>query len=203
VTVAGILVSNVKDVGQRWRGPSWKTWLVSGYAAQASAGASAAQVLVGCHCISASMASQTVSHVLTGRVSKYLTSYSRRLIPPLLHVAHTLHTPIPLLSPRGKCTGPADGLRAGVQSRLGSCQKRTNEPNDNFQTIKCRMMKLGDHVHHTKISPEFQFGVIGPPLGLRTPKAPQNVAVCWVIMQKVNKWMWAWQASAPCHHIRQ
>jgi len=94
VTVAGILISNIKDVGQRWRGPSWKTWLVSGYAAQASTGASAAQVLVGCHCISASLASQTISHALTGRVSKYmyLTSYSRLLIPPLLYVAHTLHT---------------------------------------------------------------------------------------------------------------
>jgi len=128
VTVAGILISNIKDVGQRQRGPSWKTWLVAGYAAQASAAASAAQVLVGCRCISASLASQTVSHALRGRVSKYLTSYSRLLIPPLLHVAHTLHTSTnsPPLS-RGKRTGPADGLRPGVQSRLGSCPKRTNE----------------------------------------------------------------------------
>jgi len=92
-TIAGILISNIKDVGQRRRGPSWKTWLVSGYAAQASAGASAAQVLVGCHCVSSSLASQTVSHALTGRVSKYLTSYSRLLNPPLLYVVHTLHTP--------------------------------------------------------------------------------------------------------------
>ena len=30
---------------------------------------------------------------------------------------------------------------------------------DNFQTIKCRMMKLGDQVHCTKILPEFEFGV--------------------------------------------
>jgi len=45
----------------------------------------------------------------------------------IIHVSGCTHQPIPLLSPRGKCTGPADGLRAGVQSRLGSCPKRTNE----------------------------------------------------------------------------
>ena len=92
-------------------------------------GASPAQVLVGCRCISASLASQTVDHALMGRVSKYLTSYSRLLIPPLLHVVHTLHTPTnsPPLS-MGKCSGPADGLRAGVQSRLGSCRKERMTP---------------------------------------------------------------------------
>jgi len=55
-------------------------------------------------------------------------SYSRQLNRPFLHIAHTLHTPTnSLLSPWGKRTGPADGLRAGVQSRLGSCTQRTNE----------------------------------------------------------------------------
>ena len=81
----------------------------------ASAGASAAQALVGCRCISPSQASQTVSHALTGRVSKYLTSYSCLLNLPLLHVAHTLHTPTHSLSlSLGMRIGPTDGLRAGV-----------------------------------------------------------------------------------------
>jgi len=130
VTVAGILISNVKDVGQRRRGPSWKTWLVSGYAAQASARASAAQVLVGCRCISSSLASQTVRHALTGRVSKYLTSYSCLLIPPLLHVAHTLHTPTN--SPSSLPGASALGLLTAyaLESRVGwapARKERTNE----------------------------------------------------------------------------
>ena len=36
---------------------------------------------------------------------------------------------------------------------------------DNFRTIKHRMMKLGDWVHCTKISPEFEFGGHRPHTG--------------------------------------
>jgi len=41
---------------------------------------------------------------------------------------------------------------------------------DNFRTIKRRMIKLGGYVHCTKISPEFEFWVIGPASGSPHPK---------------------------------
>jgi len=45
---------------------------------------------------------------------------------------------------------------SGISVCLSVCQY------DNFRTIKRRMMKLVGSVHCTKISPEFNLGVIGP-----------------------------------------
>ena len=71
--------------------------------------------MVGCRCISPSQASQTVGHALMGHVRKYLTIYSCLLNLPLLHVAHTLHTPTHSLRlSLDMRIGPTDGLRAGV-----------------------------------------------------------------------------------------
>jgi len=69
---------------------------------------------------------------------------------------------------------------------------------NNIRTIKRRMMKLGGYVHCTKISPEFDGGP-GPHPWVSTP---QNVVVCSVTMQTINKRMWAWQAwqwATPPH----
>jgi len=93
---------------------NWKAKMLA-YFHCASAGASAAQALVGCRYISSSQASQTVSHALTGHVSKYPTSYSCLLNLPLLYVVHTLHTPTHSLPVSlGMHIGPTHGLRAGV-----------------------------------------------------------------------------------------
>jgi len=47
------------------------------------------------------------------------------------------------------------------------------------------------HDNFRKILPEFEFGGRRPHPWVPTP---QNVAVCWVTMQKINKLMWVWQA---------
>jgi len=46
-------------------------------------------------------------------------------------------------------------------------------------------------VHCTQVSPEFEFGDDRPHSWVPTP---QNVAVCWVTVQKINKQMWAWHS---------
>jgi len=80
---------------------------------------------------SSSQASQTVSHALTGRYSKFLTSYAHAYLTYLSHTSrrrtHTAHTNQFPTSLHGMRTGPIDGLCSGVQSRLGSCPQRTNK----------------------------------------------------------------------------
>jgi len=54
-------------------------------------------------------------------------------------------------------------------------------------------------VQRTKVSPDFEFGGHRP-----HPLVPtlQNMEVCWVTTQKINKRMWAWQAwhwATPPH----
>ena len=110
---------------------------------------------MGCRCISASLASQTISHALTGHVSKYmyLTSYSRLLIPPLLYVAHTLHTSTnsPPLS-RGKRTGPADGLRPGVHSRVGTGPEGTNISLQRFDRFRPNMARRSSSIPLSRLT---------------------------------------------------
>jgi len=57
-------------------------------------------------------------------------------------------------------------------------------------TITSERLNVGWwNLHCTKLSPEFKFGGHRPNPWVPTP---ENVAVCWVTMQKINKWMWAW-----------
>jgi len=87
---------------------------------------------------------QIVSHALTGRYSKILTSYAHAYLTYLSRTSrtHRIHqfpssfhnvfsgTSKPYSIDRfsmGMHTGPIDGLRPGFQSRLGSCPQKMNE----------------------------------------------------------------------------
>ena len=50
---------------------------------------------------------------------------------------------------------------------------------DNFQTIKCGMMKLGGYIHSTKISPEFEFEGQRLMVKVTRDKKQQSTAFFW------------------------
>jgi len=96
---------------------------------------------------SSNRASQTVSHALTGRYSKFVTSYAHAYLTYLSHTSctHRIHQPIPFLSPWACALGLL--MAYALESRVSwapARRERTNEQTSLDDNMICTSSFLAD-----------------------------------------------------------